>query len=143
MHATLSTIMPQSLAHITYLVNDYDKAIAFFTEILQFELIEDTFLLDEDKRWVLVRPRGGETTLLLAKATTPEQIAVVGNQAGGRVFLFLYTDDFQRDYQLMQERGVQFHEKPRREGYGVVAVFIDLYGNKWDLLQPKNSSSSP
>ncbi len=129
--------MKQTLAHITYLVRDYDEAIEFFIGKLNFELIEDT-PLTEDKRWVLVHPRGGSSSaLLLAQADTPEQTQAIGNQTGGRVFLFLHTDDFWRDYNEMRLRGVQFMEEPRNEEYGIVAVFIDLYGNKWDLLQPK------
>ncbi|HRK87987.1 MAG TPA: VOC family protein [Anaerolineales bacterium] len=129
--------MKQSLAHITYLVRDYDEAIEFFIGKLQFDLIEDT-PLSETKRWVLVRPRGGSgSALLLAQADAPEQAQAIGNQTGGRVFLFLHTDDFWRDYNAMRSRGVQFMEEPREEEYGTVAVFIDFYGNKWDLLQPK------
>jgi len=128
--------MNQALALISYLVRDYDEAIAFFTDKLQFELIEDT--PQENKRWVVVRPRGGSgASLLLAQASTPEQETTIGNQTGGRVFLFLHTDDFQRDYKHMQTHGVQFMEEPRHEAYGTVAVFMDLYGNKWDLVQPK------
>ena len=125
--------MKNSLAHLTYLVRDYDEAIEFFTKALQFELIEDT--PQDGKRWVLVRPRGSETSLLLAKADSPEQTAAIGNQTGGRVFLFLHTDDFQRDYSHMKAHGVEFLEEPRHEPYGIVAVFKDLYGNKWDLLE--------
>jgi catechol 2,3-dioxygenase-like lactoylglutathione lyase family enzyme len=124
------------IPHLTYLVRTYDEAIEYFLNIMQFELVEDT-KLDETKRWVLVRPRGGTTSLLLAQAASPEQQAAIGNQSGGRVFLFLHTDDFWRDHTLMQSRGVQFLEEPRIEEYGIVAVFMDLYGNKWDLLQPK------
>lgn len=124
------------IAHLTYLVRDYDEAIHYFLNILQFELVEDT-RLDETKRWVLVRPRGGTTSLLLAQATSSEQAAAIGNQSGGRVFLFLHSDDFWRDYNLMRSLNVEFMEDPREEVYGTVAVFKDLYGNKWDLLQPK------
>ncbi|MBE0671308.1 MAG: VOC family protein [Anaerolineales bacterium] len=127
--------MKQSINSVTYLVRDYDEAIDFFTSKLQFDLISDT-PLDENKRWVLVRPRGADgTSLLLAKAATPEQEAFIGNQTGGRVFLFLHTDDFERDYNSMLSRGIEFLEEPRREEYGTVAVFRDLYGNKWDLLE--------
>ena len=126
--------MKNSLAHLTYLVRDYDEAIEFFTQALQFDLVEDS--PQDGKRWVLVRPRGGETSLLLAKADSPEQTAAIGNQTGGRVFLFLHTDDFQRDYSRMKAHGVEFLEEPRHEVYGTVAVFKDLYGNKWDLLEP-------
>lgn len=128
--------MNQSLALISYVVRDYDEAIAFFTNAMQFELVEDA--PQENKRWVIVCPRGGAgASLLLAKADTPEQYTAIGNQTGGRVFLFLHTDDFQRDYDHMRSHGVEFMEEPRHEAYGTVAVFKDLYGNKWDLLQPK------
>ncbi len=128
--------MNQTLALISYVVRDYDEAIAFFTNVMQFELVEDT--PQDNKRWVVVRPRGGTgASLLLAKADSPEQAAAIGNQTGGRVFLFLQTDDFQRDYERMRFHGVEFMEEPRHEVYGTVAVFKDLYGNKWDLLQPK------
>lgn len=129
--------MKNSLAHISYLVRDYDEAIEFFTNALHFELVEDT--PQDGNRWVLVRPRGGETSLVLAKADTPEQSAAIGNQTGGRVFLFLHTDDFQRDYFNMKAHGVEFLEEPRHEVYGTVAVFKDLYGNKWDLLEPAHA----
>ena len=128
--------MTQTLALISYVVRDYDEAIAFFTNAMQFELVEDT--PRDNKRWVVVRPRGGSgSSILLAKAVTPEQEAAIGYQTGGRVFLFLYTDDFKRDYDHMRSHGVQFLEEPRYEEYGIVAVFKDLYGNKWDLLEPK------
>ena len=128
--------MNQSIAHVALVVRDYDEAIAFFTEKLGFDLIEDTPLGD-GKRWALVAPRdGGGAALLLARAATPEQESRVGNQTGGRVFLFLRTDDFQRDYEAMRSRGVRFIETPRREAYGTVAVYLDLYGNKWDLVEP-------
>lgn len=129
--------MKQSIYSITYLVREYDEAIEFFITKLQFDLISDT-PLGEDKRWVLVRPRGMEgTSLLLAKAATPEQEKSIGNQTGGRVFLFLHTNNFQRDYTAMRSHGVEFLEEPRLEDYGTVAVFKDLYGNKWDLLEIK------
>ena len=129
--------MRQQIAHVTLLVREYDEAVAFFTRTLRFALVED-IPLDADKRWVLVAPPGSAGPgLLLAKAATAEQQAAVGHQAGGRVFLFLHTDDFPRDYREMTERGVIFMEKPREEAYGMVAVFADLYGNKWDLLQRK------
>jgi catechol 2,3-dioxygenase-like lactoylglutathione lyase family enzyme len=128
--------MNQTLALISYVVRDYDEAIAFFTNVMQFELVEDT--PQDNKRWVVVRPRGGTgASLLLAKADSPEQIAAVGNQTGGRVFLFLQTDDFQRDYEHMRLHGIEFMEEPRHEVYGTVAVFKDFYGNKWDPLQLK------
>ncbi len=124
------------LAHVTLLVRDYDEAIAWFTAKLGFRLVEDS-PRGPGKRWVLVAPWGGGTALLLAKAATPEQVAAVGRQGGGRVFLFLHTDDFARDQVAMQAVGVKFLEKPRHEPYGTVAVFEDCCGNKWDLLQPK------
>jgi catechol 2,3-dioxygenase-like lactoylglutathione lyase family enzyme len=128
--------MRQTIASVTLLVRDYDDAIAFFTQKLGFSLAEDT-PLEEQKRWVrVVPPQTTGTSLLLAKASTPAQLAAVGRQAGERVFLFLHTDDLQRDYTAMREAGVNFHEAPRRENYGTVAVFEDLYGNRWDLLQP-------
>lgn len=131
--------MNQSLGHISFLVRDYDEAISFFTEKLSFRLVEDT-VLSETKRWVLVAPPGSqETCLLLARAATPEQESRIGNQTGGRVFLFLHTDDFQRDYQNMKVKGIKFLTEPRKESYGTVAVFADLYGNKWDLLEPVSS----
>lgn len=127
--------MSQDIAYVTLVVSDYDEAVAYYTTVLGFDLIEDTEL-GGGKRWVLVRPPGGNgPCLLLAKATTPDQFGRVGNQTGGRVFLFLRTDDFARDYPAMRSRGVRFLEEPRREVYGVVAVFEDLYGNKWDLLE--------
>jgi catechol 2,3-dioxygenase-like lactoylglutathione lyase family enzyme len=128
--------MKQSIVHIALVVNDYDEAIAFYTEKLHFTLIEDTYQPEQDKRWVVVAPPGSVgTTLLLAKASKPEQVPFVGNQAGGRVFLFLNSDDFWRDYHEMVSRGIKFVRAPRQEAYGWVAVFADLYGNRWDLLQ--------
>ncbi len=127
--------MQQSITNITLVVRDYDEAIEFYTQKLNFELTEDTPLSDR-KRWVRVSPRGSNgICLLLAKADSPEQEERVGNQTGGRVFLFLHTDDFWRDYHEMKSRGVQFVEEPRQEVYGMVVVFSDLYGNKWDLLK--------
>jgi len=126
----------QSLAAIALVVNDYDEAIRFFTECLRFIVVEDKEL-QPGKRWVTVRPPGGGTHLLLAKAVTPLQSSRVGDQTGGRVFLILETDDFWRDYHDMQSRGVVFTEEPRDEAYATVAVFLDLYGNRWDLLQRK------
>jgi catechol 2,3-dioxygenase-like lactoylglutathione lyase family enzyme len=129
--------MAQTLGHVALIVRDYDEAIAFFTETLSFQLVEDK-LVGEGKRWVLVSPPGSRgTTLLLAKASTPEQAGRIGNQTGGRVFLFLHTDDFRGDYAQMNARGVKFRRPPREESYGTVAVFEDLYGNQWDLLQLK------
>jgi catechol 2,3-dioxygenase-like lactoylglutathione lyase family enzyme len=128
--------MRQQLAHIALVVDDYDDAIKFYTEKLHFTLIEDT-VLSETKRWVLVAPPGSDgCQLLLAKAATDEQKSRVGNQTGGRVFLFLYTDDFWRDYKNMQAVGVSFVREPVEEPYGTVAVFKDLYGNLWDLIEP-------
>jgi catechol 2,3-dioxygenase-like lactoylglutathione lyase family enzyme len=131
--------MPQSLAHVTLLVRDYDEAVAFFTDSLGFRVAEDS-PLPGGKRWVVVAPPGSRgASLLLAQAGTPEQLALVGQQGAGRVFLVLHTDDFWRDYRLMHAAGVRFHEAPRRESYGSVAVFEDLYGNKWDLLEPADT----
>jgi catechol 2,3-dioxygenase-like lactoylglutathione lyase family enzyme len=127
--------MPQVLGQVTVVVRDYDEAIAFYTQVLNFDLVEDS-PLGEGKRWVLVRPPGGGgASLLLAKAATPKQETRVGDQTGGRVFLFLHTDDFWRDYRALRSRGVDFAEEPRQETYGTVAVFVDLYGNRWDLVQ--------
>ncbi len=127
------------LAHIALVVRDYDEAIVWYTRVLGFDLIEDTDL-GAGKRWVLIAPpRARETRLLLAKAATPAQAARVGDQAGGRVFLFLQTDDFERDFAAMTARGVQFLEAPRRESYGTVAVFEDLYGNRWDLVERRQA----
>lgn len=128
--------MKQSLLHVALVVWDYDEAIAFYTEKLNFTLIEDTYQPEQDKRWVVVAPPGSSgTTLLLAKASKPEQESFIGNQTGGRVFLFLSTDDFWRDYNEMISRGIKFVRGPKEESYGTVAVFEDLYGNLWDLLQ--------
>lgn len=128
--------MTRWIALVTLVVRDYDEAIAFFTGSLRFTVVEDT-PLGAGKRWVVVAPPGLQGTyLLLAKAATPQQLAQVGNQTGGRVFLFLYTSDFWEDYRHMQSRGVRFADEPREEAYGRVATFFDLYGNKWDLLQP-------
>lgn len=127
--------MPQTLGHIALVVRNYDEAIAFYTKVLGFELIEDSDL-GGGKRWVLISPPGSHgTSLLLAQASTPEQASRIGNQTGGRVFLFLHTDDFWRDYKLLQTRNVQFVRDPKEEPYGTVAVFADLYGNLWDLIQ--------
>ncbi|GAB4048753.1 VOC family protein [Spirosoma litoris] len=129
--------MKQRIAHLALVVDDYDDAIQFYTKKLNFTLLEDT-VLSETKRWVLVAPPGStETCLLLAKADGEEQRSRIGNQTGGRVFLFLFTDDFWRDYNQMQANGIQFVRPPVEEVYGTVAVFADLYGNLWDLLEPK------
>jgi catechol 2,3-dioxygenase-like lactoylglutathione lyase family enzyme len=126
----------QSISQITFLVREYDEAIAFFTQKLGFSLVEDTDM-GVGKRWVVVRPPNASgVTLLLARAATADQSACIGNQAGGRVFLFLHTDNFQRDHAAMTAHGVRFLESPRLEPYGTVAVFEDLYGNKWDLIEP-------
>ena len=128
--------MKQSIVHIALVVKDYDEAIAFYTEKLHFTLVEDTYQPEQDKRWVVVAPPGSAgTTLLLARASKPEQEPFIGNQTGGRVFLFLNTDDFWRDYNEMVSRGIKFVRPPKAEVYGMVAVFEDLYGNRWDLLQ--------
>lgn len=130
--------MKQYIAQFALVVKDYDEAIDFYTKKLNFKLVEDT-KQSEEKRWVLVKPKGAsETAILLAKAANEEQESRVGNQTGGRVFMFLYTDDFWRDYNLMQEKGIKFIREPKEEVYGTVAVFEDLYGNIWDLLEPKN-----
>ena len=147
------TNVQQHIGSIALVVKDYDDAIEFYTQKLNFELVEDTDL-GEGKRWVLISPpnsngassngtcsngtNSSRTNLLLAKATTPEQISAIGNQTGGRVFLFLHTNDFWRDYNLMLSKGVTFNEEPRVEPYGTVVVFEDLYGTKWDLLQLNN-----
>jgi catechol 2,3-dioxygenase-like lactoylglutathione lyase family enzyme len=128
-------MMKRKIGSVALVVRDYDEAIDFYTQRLGFELIEDT-KLSETKRWVLVAPQGNTgTLLLLAKAASPEQESRIGNQTGGRVFLFLHTDNFWRDYELFKSRSVEFVRPPRRESYGIVAVFVDLYGNQWDLLQ--------
>src|SRR6476660_8496751 len=132
--------MKQRIAHIALVVGDYDEAIQFYTEKLNFVLLEDT-ILSETKRWILIAPKdAAECCLLLAKAATDEQKTRIGNQTGGRVFLFLYTDNFSRDYKAMQEKGISFVREPKVENYGTVAVFKDLYGNLWDLIEPKNIS---
>jgi len=127
--------MKQQLAHIALVVDDYDDAIAFYTQKLHFTLVEDTVLSDT-KRWVVVAPPGSTCSLLLAKAAGEEQRSRIGNQTGGRVFLFLHTDDFARDYADMRSRDIEFVREPVKEPYGTVAVFSDLYGNLWDLIQP-------
>jgi catechol 2,3-dioxygenase-like lactoylglutathione lyase family enzyme len=131
--------MRQSLVHIALIVDDYEEAIDFYTNKLKFNLTEDT-PISETKRWILVTPQGGNgTSILLAKAVDEEQKSHIGNQTGGRVFLFLHTDDFQRDYQNLLENQIKIINGPRDEPYGRVAVFEDLYGNLWDLIEPSNS----
>ena len=131
--------MKQAIVHIALVVKDYDEAIEFYTEKLHFTLIEDTYQPEQNKRWVIIAPPGtAGTTLLLAKASNSSQKGFIGNQSGGRVFLFLHTDDFYRDYNEMLSKGVKFVREPKEEIYGHVAVFEDLYGNQWDLLQLKS-----
>jgi len=126
----------QAIVHIALVVRDYDEAIEFYTKKLNFQLLDDTYQPEQDKRWVVVAPPGSRgTTLLLAKASNEEQEKYIGSQAGGRVFLFLNTDDFWRDYNDMVSKGIEFVREPKEADYGVVAVFKDLYGNLWDLLQ--------
>ena len=128
--------MKQALVHIALVVRDYDEAIDFYVNKLKFELVEDTYQAEQDKRWVVVAPPGSKgASILLARASKPEQFDFIGNQAGGRVFLFLNTDDFWRDYRRMVADGVEFAREPQEQDYGTVAVFKDLYGNLWDLLQ--------
>jgi len=130
--------MKQSLGLVSLVVRDYDEALNFFVGKLGFALVEDTHVPEQSKRWVVVSPPGAtESRLLLAKASSPEQESRVGAQTGGRVFLFLYTDDFWRDYERFKARSVEFVRPPKQEPYGTVAVFKDLYGNTWDLLQPR------
>ncbi|MDF2822544.1 MAG: hypothetical protein K0R15_2992 [Clostridiales bacterium] len=128
--------MIQAIVHIALVVKDYDEAIEFYTKKLDFTLVEDTYQPEQDKRWVVVSPPSSTgTTILLAKASKAEQINFIGNQAGGRVFLFLGTDNFWRDYNDMVEKGIEFVREPKEQSYGIVAVFKDLYGNLWDLIQ--------
>ena len=134
--------MRQSIAHVALGVRDYDEALDFYVGRLGFELVEDTYQPEQDKRWVVIAPPGSTgATLLLARATTPGQAARVGDQTGGRVFLFLQTDDFQRDYERFLAAGVEFIRPPVEQPYGTVAVFVDLYGNRWDLLQYRNGAA--
>ena len=134
--------MKQRIAHISLVVNDYDEAIQFYVDKLDFRLVEDT-RLTESKRWVIVAPPGAnECCLLLAKAADEKQRAAIGNQTGGRVFLFLFTDDFWRDYNNMSSKGIHFVRPPKQEEYGTVAVFEDLYGNLWDLLEPNENNKA-
>src|SRR5262245_25472026 len=135
--------MQQSLGLVSLVVREYDEAIDFFTRMLGFTLVEDRYVPEQDKRWVVVAPRGvGGAQVLLAQASSPEQTNRVGSQTGGRVFLFLYTDDFWRDYESYRQRGVEFVREPAEHPYGTVAVFKDLYGNLWDLLQLKTQQPS-
>ena len=128
--------MLQSIVHIALVVKDYDEAIEFYTKKLHFTLIEDTYQPEQDKRWVVVSPPGSMgTTILLARASKPEQEPFIGNQAGGRIFLFLGTDDFRRDFEEMKKTGIEFVREPKEQDYGIVAVFKDIYGNLWDLVQ--------
>ncbi|MFD1991833.1 VOC family protein [Paenibacillus nicotianae] len=128
--------MIQSIVHIALVVKDYDEAIEFYTRKLHFHVIEDIYQPEQDKRWVVISPPGSVgTTILLARASKPEQEPFVGNQTGNRVFLFLNTDDFWRDYHDMVAKGIEFVREPKEQDYGIVAVFKDLYGNLWDLLQ--------
>jgi catechol 2,3-dioxygenase-like lactoylglutathione lyase family enzyme len=130
--------MKQSIGQISVVVRDYDEAIAFYVKTLGFTLVEDTYIASQDKRWVIVAPPGStESRLLLARASNDEQASRIGNQTGGRVFLFLFTDDFWRDFRNYQGKGVVFIREPKEESYGTVAVFRDLYGNQWDLIQPR------
>jgi catechol 2,3-dioxygenase-like lactoylglutathione lyase family enzyme len=134
--------MKQSIALVSLVVPDYDEALAFYVGVLGFELIEDSFVPEQNKRWVVVAPPGaGDCQLLLARASTPEQASRIGNQTGGRVFLFLYTDDFDRDYARFRSKGIEFVREPKQQPYGKVAVFRDPWGNLWDLLQPASERS--
>lgn len=135
--------MNRSLGLVSLVVRDYDEALAFFVGKLGFELVEDTFVPEQSKRWVVIRPSGGSgACLLLAQASSAEQESRIGNQTGSRVFLFLYTDDFRRDYESFESKGVVFIRGPEDQPHGTVAVFQDLYGNAWDLIQPNASNKS-
>jgi len=128
--------MPQSLAHVALVVRDYDEALAFYVGQLGFELVEDTYQPEQDKRWVVVKPKGeGAASIVLARASNDHQADYIGDQAGGRVFLFLRTDDFWRDYEAYRAQGIEFIREPNEVPYGIVSVFKDLYGNLWDLVQ--------
>ena len=130
----------QTIGQVAFVVREYDEAIDFFVGGLGFTLVEDTYIQEQDKRWVVVAPPGSsESRLLLARAVNEEQSSRIGNQSGGRVFLFLYTDDFWRDFSAYKAKGIVFVREPKEERYGTVAVFRDLYGNLWDLLQPHTS----
>jgi len=131
--------MPQSIGQVAVVVRDYDEALGFYVGTLGFTLVEDTYVPEQDKRWIVVSPPGAkESRLLLARAANGEQATRIGNQTGGRVFLFLFTDDFWRDFRSYKAKGVTFIREPKEEAYGTVAVFQDLYGNLWDLLQPRS-----
>jgi catechol 2,3-dioxygenase-like lactoylglutathione lyase family enzyme len=134
--------MAQSIKLVSLVVRDYDEALRFYVGKLGFILLEDSYVPGQDKRWVVVSPPGSDCRLLLARASTDEQRSRIGRQTGGRVFLFLYTDDFQRDYQLYKTKGIEFVREPSEESYGTVAVFMDLYGNLWDLVEPRKPSNS-
>lgn len=128
--------MPHNLVHVTLVVRDYDEAIDFFVGTLGFDLLQDSYQPDQDKRWVLVRPKGGSgCSIVLGRPSDPRQHDFIGDQTGGRVTFFLQTDDFWRDHHLFKERGVEFTREPKTESYGTVAVFKDLYGNLWDLVE--------
>jgi len=134
------------LAHVTLVVADYDEALAWYCGKLGFTVVSDEYQPEQDKRWVVIAPPGapaGSATILLARASSPEQAATIGNQTGGRVFLFLETDDFWRDYQAWQAAGVRFFREPARAPYGTVAVFEDLYGNRWDLIEYDQAPAIP
>ena len=135
--------MRRSLAQVALVVRDYDEAIAYFTQVLDFVLKEDLYIEAQDKRWVVVAPPGGnEASLVLARASNPEQELFIGNQTGGRVTFFLRTDDFWRDFRSFQARGVEFVRPPKEEDHGTVAVFKDLYGNLWDLIEPRRTATT-
>jgi catechol 2,3-dioxygenase-like lactoylglutathione lyase family enzyme len=135
--------MNKSLGLVSLVVKDYDEALEFFVGRLGFELVEDTYIKEQDKRWVVVSPKSNRgANLLLAKASTPEQEASIGNQTGGRVFLFLYTDDFWGDYEIFKSKGIEFVRQPEQVYYGTFAVFKDIYGNQWDLLEPNENNRS-
>ena len=139
----MNSPLKQSIIHVALVVRDYDEAIGFFCQKLHFTLVEDTYQPEQDKRWVVVAPPGSSgTSLLLARASIPEQEAFIGRQTGGRVFLFLNTDDFWRDYNEMLSAGIRFVREPKEAPYGIVAVFEDLYGNLWDLLELKKQEDS-
>jgi catechol 2,3-dioxygenase-like lactoylglutathione lyase family enzyme len=135
--------MKQAIGLVSLVVREYDEAIAFYVDVLGFTLVEDSFVPEQNKRWVVVAPPGAtESRLLLARASNTEQASRIGNQTGGRVSLFLYTDDFEHDYQSYKSKGIKFIREPKDEAYGTVAVFQDLYGNLWDLLQPKSLATN-